>query len=121
MVPQIYGLPKIHKEGVPIRPIVNTIGSPTYHLAKFLAKKLKYFVGKTPSYIKDSTHMVKEMKDFKVEEGDTVASFDVPSLFTKNHVDEALRMFREVTNEETEKLVRICLKSTFFNFKGVLY
>ena len=67
MVPRIYGLPKIHKEGAPIRPIVNTIGSPTYYLAKFLAKKLRALVGQTPSYIKDSTHMVKELKDFKVE------------------------------------------------------
>ena len=25
--PQMYGLPKIHKEGVPLRPIVSTIGS----------------------------------------------------------------------------------------------
>ena len=29
--PQIYGLPKIHKEGTPLRPIVAAIGSPTHH------------------------------------------------------------------------------------------
>jgi hypothetical protein len=29
---RIYGLPKIYKEGVPLRVIVNTIGSPTYQL-----------------------------------------------------------------------------------------
>jgi hypothetical protein len=31
--PRLYGLPKIHKEGVPLRPIVSTIGAPTYRLA----------------------------------------------------------------------------------------
>jgi len=31
--PRIYGLPKIHKEGAPLRPIVNTIRGPTYLLA----------------------------------------------------------------------------------------
>ena len=35
--PRLYGLPKIHKEGVPLRPIVSNIGAPTYQLAKFLA------------------------------------------------------------------------------------
>ena len=90
LVPWIYGLPKIHKDGVPIRPIVNTIGSPTYYLAKFLAKKLRALVGQTPSYIKDFTHMVKELEDFKVEDGDILASFDVVSFFTKIPVDEAL-------------------------------
>ena len=31
-------LSKIHKFGAPLRPIVNTIGRPTYILAKFLAQ-----------------------------------------------------------------------------------
>ena len=34
--PRLYGLPKIHKEGVPLRPIVSNIGAPTYQLAKQL-------------------------------------------------------------------------------------
>jgi PHD/YefM family antitoxin component YafN of YafNO toxin-antitoxin module len=33
ITPRIYGLPKIHEEDIPLRPIVNTIGSPTYELA----------------------------------------------------------------------------------------
>lgn len=53
-IPRIYGLPKIHKDGVPLRPIVNTIGSPTYELAKYVAKVLKPLVGNTDSFIKDS-------------------------------------------------------------------
>ena len=37
--PQIYGVPKIHKDNNPLRPIiVSTIGSPTYRLAKELAR-----------------------------------------------------------------------------------
>ena len=32
-----YGLPKIHKENVPLRPIMSAIGSPTYELSKHLA------------------------------------------------------------------------------------
>ena len=32
--PRLYGQPKIHKDGVPIRPIVSFISSPTYKLAK---------------------------------------------------------------------------------------
>jgi hypothetical protein len=30
IVPHIYGFPKIHKEGIPLRPIVNMNGSPMY-------------------------------------------------------------------------------------------
>ena len=45
--PQLYGLPKIHKEGVPLRPIVSTIGSPSYRLSKLLAKIITPLSGKT--------------------------------------------------------------------------
>ena len=45
--------------------------------------------------------MVNELKEFKVEDGDVLASFDVVSLFTKIPVDEALRAVREVTDEGT--------------------
>ncbi len=38
---KFYGLPKIHKPNVPLRPIVASQGSPTYVLAKYLAEILK--------------------------------------------------------------------------------
>ncbi|XP_044760195.1 uncharacterized protein LOC123317654 [Coccinella septempunctata] len=41
--PTIYGLPKIHKEGTPLRPIVSTIKSPTSELSKFVADILNLF------------------------------------------------------------------------------
>ncbi|XP_071439514.1 uncharacterized protein, partial [Hetaerina americana] len=31
--PRFYGLPKVHKDGTPIRPVVSCIGSPSYKLA----------------------------------------------------------------------------------------
>ena len=38
--PQLYGLPKIHKASCPLRPIVSSINSPTYHLSRYLANIL---------------------------------------------------------------------------------
>ena len=34
--PKLYGLPKQHKPGIPMRPIVSFCGSPTYQLSKYL-------------------------------------------------------------------------------------
>ena len=61
--PQMYGLPKIHKEGVPLRPIVLSIGSPTYKLAKEMAKILTPLVGKTETSVKDATEFVQWIKE----------------------------------------------------------
>ena len=46
--PKFYGLPKIHKTGTPLRPIVSSRGSVTYGVAKVLSKVLKPLVGKSP-------------------------------------------------------------------------
>ena len=35
--PKFYGLPKIHKEGIPLRPIVSSIGAATYSTSKELS------------------------------------------------------------------------------------
>ena len=36
---RIYGLPKIHKVGLPLRPVVSSIDGFNYRLSKYLAKK----------------------------------------------------------------------------------
>lgn len=45
ITPTLYGIPKIHKEGTPMRPIVSYIGSPTYQLSKYLVSILSPVVG----------------------------------------------------------------------------
>ena len=46
--PKFYGLPKICKEGIPLRPIVSNIGAVSYETSKELARILKFLVGKSP-------------------------------------------------------------------------
>ena len=94
----------------------------TYNLEKYLVERLKPLVGNTFSYVKDSTHLVKMMDDWKIEEGDILTSFDVVSLYTKIPIDKAIEFIRDIVNKnETTKLVEICLKSTFFSFRGEIY
>jgi hypothetical protein len=50
--PSLYGLPKLHKEGVPLRPIVNNIGTLTYQLSKYLARLLSQLTGNSAHHVK---------------------------------------------------------------------
>ena len=43
--PKFYGLPKVHKSGMPLRPIVSSICSVTYVTSKELSRILKPLVG----------------------------------------------------------------------------
>ena len=47
---QLYGLPKVHKQDVPLRPIVSFVSSSTYRLSRFLANLLPLVVGQSSSH-----------------------------------------------------------------------
>ncbi|XP_062700032.1 uncharacterized protein LOC134284782, partial [Aedes albopictus] len=129
--PRIYGLPKIHKENRPLRPVVSTIGSATYNIAKFLANIIENIVGKEVSHVRNSFEFANEVTGFHTDEDEVLFSLDVVSLYTNIPVDYALRCLEERWEEierhtnidrsnfiETVKLV---LESTFFVYQGEVY
>ena len=121
VTPRIFGLQKIHKEGIPLRPIVDTIGSLTYPLAVHLAKLIFPLVRKSNSFVKDLTHFIKFIKDAHLDSNDVLVSFNVVSLFTKVPIPDSIEIVKHKTNIEITSLVELCLKSTFFSFQGVIY
>ena len=58
---------------------------------------------------------------FSMEENEIFLSLDVVSLFTMIPIMEAIKVIEDLTDLETSKIIGICLKSTFFSFKGELY
>ena len=51
---KFYGLPKIHKENIPLRPIVSSINNLTYFVSKFNYTILNKSIRKPPSFVKKS-------------------------------------------------------------------
>ena len=47
LCPRFYGLPKIHKPGIPLRSIVSFVNSPTYAISGYLARILSPVIGNT--------------------------------------------------------------------------
>lgn len=84
--PRFYGLPKIHKEGYPLRPIVSAIGSPTYKLAKFVTSIITPLMGNTSSFVKNSKHFSDMYSSETVEPEEVMVSFDVQSLFMRTRL-----------------------------------
>ena len=67
---RFYGLPKIHKNNMPMHPIVSACGTATYNTAKFITKILQNYCGKTSSYIKDSTDFMQKTKNISINPGE---------------------------------------------------
>ena len=80
--PQLSDLPKIHKDGVPMRPIVSAIGSPCYNLAKELARILTPLAGRNGYSEKNSTSFVQTVQESSGTDVDCLVIFNVTNLFT---------------------------------------
>lgn len=119
--PRLYGLPKVHKPNVPLRPIVSAINSPTYRLAKYLTRLLQPFVGQTESFIKNSAHFVEKLGNITLRPNDIILSFDVVSLFTMVPVDESLTHLAEIFPKGIIALFEHCLKTTYFQWNNEFY
>ena len=132
--PRFYGLPKIHKENIPLRPIVSSIGSVAYGLAKVLADIIKPLMGCSEHHVQNSQKFVEEIKDMKLEKGECITSYDVVALFTSIPIPSALEVMKKKPEEDTElqkrtilpvdnilELLAFCLNNTYFVFQDTYY
>ncbi len=132
--PRFYGLPKIHKPEIPLRPIVSFVNSPTYGVSSFLAKILSPVVGNTENTVKNSYHFAEFIRGKTLNADEVLVSFDVISLFTKIPVDLAIRVARKrlrqdvtlsqrtsMPIEDIIDLLSFCLNTTYFVFDGIYY
>ena len=132
--PKFYGLPKIHKRGIPLRPIVSSRGSISYEVAKELARILKPLVGSSPHHIKNTGDFIDQIKHVTLPGNETITSYDVSALFTSvpieaaiNIIQRRLELDQELHSRTTMKvehitsLLEFCLKTTYFQFQGSFY
>jgi len=119
--PRLYGLPKIHKGGVPMRPIISNIGAPTYKLAKYLPGLLKPLIGTTMHHVKNSVQFIQILQTIQIEPHDLLVSFDIVSLFTNVPIGDSLLLLEQHFNIDLVNLFRHVLTSTYFYFNGQYY
>lgn len=125
----MYGLIKTHKEGHPIRPIVNTKKSPGYLLAEKITSKLST-IRETHKYnVLNSREAVKKINEIKLLPDEEFASFDVISMFTNISTNAAVKAVikrQAALNDATmagfiEAIKFICITATEIEFNGQLY
>ena len=132
--PKYYGLPKIHKAGTPLRPIISSIGTATYITAKELARILKPLVGTSIHHVQNTRDFIDQIKEVRLKDGESIMSYDVTSLFTSVPIKPALDIIQQrlAKDEDLQKrtsmtiqhiitLLDFCLNSTSFMFQGKYY
>ncbi|CAF1407553.1 unnamed protein product [Rotaria sp. Silwood1] len=90
---RIYGLPKIHKIGAPLRPIVSASGTFNCNLAKLLANKLDH-LRKNGTIITNTFAFVDELLALEFDNSQIkMVSLDITSLFTNVPLQHTIQIF----------------------------
>ena len=130
-IPRLYGLPKIHKVGVPIHSIMDITGSPYHSVAKWLVETLKTLHKTiTRHSLRDSFEFVDHIKNLNIKD-DFMLSMDVSSLFTNVPLMETVEYICEqITQQQIDiglpvtvikELLLKCTMNVQFLFNGNLF
>ena len=127
----LYGLPKVHKTGVPMRPILAAYNTPSYNLSKFMVSKLNHLT--TNEYtIKNSYEFAKFITNIP-NNNYIMCSFDIKSLFTNIPLDETIQIilnqttphndskFNNFSRTQLKSILELTAKNSFFIFNNKLY
>ena len=131
----LYGLPKVHKDNCPARPILSAIGTYNYKIAKFCVPILQPYTVNEYT-VKDTFSFVSEITSFRKEVNLVMASFDVSSLFTNIPLEESIDLCIELlfsdndsleyrdcslSRSQFHKLLSFAVKENHFVFNGQLF
>ena len=129
-VPRLYGLPKVHKPDIPLRPIVSFVSSPS----QFLASLLSPIVGLSDSHVRNSQQFAQFITIQNVPDSEVLVSFDAVSLFSRVPASQAIQVTRDclmndpslpdrtsLTVDDICSLLQLCLEATYLAFEGKVY
>ena len=128
-IARFYTLPKIHKDGNPGRPIVNSIGTITEKLSAYIDQHIRPLVPNIPTYIKDTTDFINTIEGIQLDPTDLLVTIDVSALYTSIPHNEGLMAINKALENQYDPLLKtfICrlthqvLIKNYFTFNGKFY
>lgn len=129
--PNLRALPKIHKDGIPIRPIVNYRKAPAYKLASFLQRYLKENIKlENNRSISNSIKFIETITQLNFDKDSKMASYDVKSMYTQIPIADTINLVKEnlinnqisiIETDEVCSLLKVVLGQNYFSFNNKMY
>ena len=133
-IPSMRGLPKVHKSGVPMRPVTNSTESAAHELARELSGPLTKALGSISGcHLRNTSDLIDRFKD-KGMRNKKLIGLDVVSLYTRVPIDEALTAAKRAISNHPEieaelpvpidtfmKLLEVCVRFGAFEFNEEEY
>ena len=131
---RMYGLPKVHKENVPLRPILSTVCSTQRPVAEYLKSLLQPVQEKYSNFCTtDSFNFVSEIKSVLTSKNSFMCSYDIKSLFTNIPLKEVTKICADTLYDDENitpppfcksvfiKLLEFSTCGVAFSFNDTMY
>nr|VZI28117.1 unnamed protein product [Spirometra erinaceieuropaei] len=100
---RFYGLPKVPKSGVPLRPIVSLRGTPNFGLSKWLDQRFRFLTEDSEGPVESIGQFLRSIRQLELEPDEMMILFDVVSLFTSITTDLAISTIDELLQEKYDE------------------
>ena len=137
-LPEFYGLPKTHKPGTPMRPVVAAFDGPLSGVSIVLERILNQLLKFVPAHIENTLGAVRSLEksfpELKVPHGTIIVSMDVVALYPSIPIHDGIKAVMEklaehqsdvdllgMSLEEVEGLLNLVLNNNYFKFDDAVY
>ena len=128
----LYGLLKVHKENIPVRPILSASGTHNFSLRKSMLPLISH-LSKSEYSLANSHDFINAINEIPNADEYYMCSFDIVSLYTNVPVEEAINVIlnsiysndvsshKGLSRTQLEKLLALVLNDSYFKFNDCIY
>jgi hypothetical protein len=127
LAPKLNTTIKLHKDGAPIRPVVNYRHAPAYNIAKFASHWLKSNYELPYTYnVQNSIQFANQIKNLHIQGGHKMMTLDISNLYTNIPVKEVIQIIEKKLNSnpnlnsfvkiEILRLIKTTTEQHYFTF-----
>lgn len=129
-IPKLYALPKVHKPGNQMRPIVANTNSPFEKISKWLVQQFSNLEKPSGFDIKNQFELVDSLKTQHIEDNEIMVSFDVTALFPNIPISDAIKVLKNwllkqnIDLDKTNLLCKAtttCMEESYLEFNKKIY
>lgn len=129
--PILTGLPKLHKPGYPIRPLINFKTAPSYFIAKTIDKILRQKIDINNKYIvKNGYEVIFKLKNTSINNNTKMISYDITNMYSNIPINATIDIIRNklINNNEQNNtinniitIIRNICDQNYFQFDNKFY
>jgi hypothetical protein len=112
-LPIFYGLPKVHKVPMSLRPAVSSTNSLLSVFSTWLDYRMKELIHLVPSYLKDSNSFIQEVKELQLPDNALLFTADAQLMYTNIDADRGISSIKHFLISNRDRI--------FTNFPSNLF